>query len=48
MLRKILNWLLNSGGLLFATLMLNIFTATIATLIYVTIAMIVVWWDKHI
>jgi hypothetical protein len=47
MLRKILNRLLESGGLWFATTMIHLTTAFITSLAYLLIAIIIRWFGKN-
>ena len=46
MLRTILNWL-QSNGLIFATLLINLLSGIITILAYLLIAISIAWWDKH-
>ena len=46
MLRTILNWL-QSNGLIFATLLINLISGIVTLLVYLIVAIGVAWWDKH-
>ena len=46
MLRKILDWLQDTG-LIFATLLINITTATITAAIILLIHVVRLWWERH-
>ena len=46
MLRTILNWL-QSNGLIFATLLINLISGTVALLVYLIVAISIAWWDKN-
>ena len=46
MLRQISNWLY-ANGLVFATFLINLLSASITIIVYLIIALAIAWWDRN-
>lgn len=46
MIKKTVDWLLEKG-LIFATLLVNLATAILVTLVFLIISLATSWWNKH-